>query len=225
MGIARNIEELKARVREIAPGAQLLAVSKTFGTDAVREAYRVGQRAFGENYLQEALGKIEELRDELPGLSWHFIGALQSNKTRAVAERFDWVQSVTSLRLARRLSEQRPGNLPKLNVLVEVNVDASPTKSGVAPESLMALLEGACGLPGIALRGLMAIPDPAPEEELRRKFLRMKALFDEANAAGFALDTLSMGMSADFELALACGSTMVRIGTAVFGARSYPSKA
>ena len=198
----------------------LLAVSKTFPAQAVREAAAAGQRAFGENYIQEAADKIAALRD-LPHLAWHCIGPIQSNKTRLVAEHFDWAHTVDRLKTAERLSAQRPPALPPLNVCLQVNIDGGPTKSGVAPSELPALARAVAALPRLRLRGLMTIPEPAPDfEAARAVHARTKALFDQMNVEGLALDTLSMGMSADLEAAIAAGSTLVRVGTAIFGNRS-----
>ncbi|WP_204732703.1 YggS family pyridoxal phosphate-dependent enzyme [Hydrogenophaga laconesensis] len=228
--IERNLQGLKERIsracsqvgrdgREVV----LLAVSKTFGPDAVRQAQAAGQRCFGENYVQEGVEKILALRE--PGVAsmptqWHCIGPLQSNKTRPVATHFDWVQSVDRLKIAERLSEQRPEALAPLQVCLQVNVDGGLTKSGVTPVELPALAEAVSRLPNLRLRGLMCIPEPAPTFEAQRAvFLQARALFDQLNADGFALDTLSMGMSDDLEAAVSAGSTMVRVGRAVFGDR------
>lgn len=199
----------------------LLAVSKTFGPDAVQAAHQAGQTAFGENYIQEAVQKILALR-HLP-LQWHCIGPVQSNKSRLVAEHFDWVHTVDRLKLAQRLSEQRPTNLAPLQVCIQVNVDAGQTKSGVRPEQALALAQALAALPRLRLRGLMCIPEPAPDFVAScAVFERTRALFDALNAEGLGLDTLSMGMSADLEAAIASGSTMVRVGSAIFGQRDYP---
>jgi len=195
---------------------RLLAVSKTFAAEAVREAYHGGQLAFGENYLQEALGKIEALRD-LP-LEWHFIGPIQSNKTRPIAEHFAWVHSVDRLKIAERLSAQRPAELPPLNVCLEVNVSGEASKSGVAPAELLPLARAVAALPRIRLRGLMAIPAPAADEQ-RAPFAQLRRLLEDLQRQGLPLDTLSMGMSHDFAAAIREGATIVRIGTAIFGAR------
>jgi PLP dependent protein len=205
---------------------QLLAVSKTFGADAVVEAMAVGQLAFGENYIAEAVEKIQALRNH-PGLVWHCIGPIQSNKTRPVAEHFDWVQSVDRLKIAQRLSEQRPAHMPPLQICLQVNVDGGANKSGVAPNELMALAEAVIELPNLTLRGLMTIPEPAIDfEAARAAHSKAKALFDALNQSAIkqnprfnAMDTLSIGMSADIEAAIASGSTLVRVGTAIFGAR------
>jgi pyridoxal phosphate enzyme (YggS family) len=208
-----------------APGeVRLLAVSKTFGPEAVREAHAAGQRAFGENYVQEGLDKIEALADLRASLEWHCIGPLQSNKTRPVAEQFDWVHSIDRLKIAERLSAQRPAGLAPLNVCLQVNVDGGANKSGVPPEEAVALARAVAALPQLKLRGLMAIPEPAEGFEAQRElFLRAHAVFEAIRAAGIAgveLDTLSLGMSADLEAAISAGSTMVRVGTAIFGGRA-----
>jgi PLP dependent protein len=225
--IGDNLQSQRARLWRAceragrAPDAvRLLAVSKTFGPDAVRAAVAAGQTAFGENYVQEGVDKIAALSD-VPGLEWHCIGPLQSNKTRPVAEHFDWVQSVDRLKIAQRLSEQRPAHLAPLQVCLQVNVDGGANKSGVTPAELPALAAAVAALPRLKLRGLMAIPEPAPDfEAARAVFARVRALFDALNAQGLGLDTLSMGMSDDLEAAVAAGSTLVRVGRGVFGARS-----
>lgn len=196
----------------------LLAVSKTFGADAVRAAHAAGQRAFGENYIQEAVEKMALLAD-LP-LQWHCIGPIQSNKTRWVATHFAWAHTVDRLKTAERLSAQRPPELPPLQVCIQVNVDGGANKSGVASGDALALARAVAALPRLRLRGLMAIPEPAPDfEAARAVHMRAKTLFDQMNAAGLGLDTLSLGMSADLEAAIAAGSTMVRVGSAIFGGR------
>jgi hypothetical protein len=201
---------------------QLLAVSKTHGPDAVEAAYRAGQTAFGENYVQEAVGKITALRD-LP-LQWHCIGPIQSNKTRLVAEHFDWIHTVDRLKIAQRLSEQRPTSMAPLQVCIQVNVDGGPTKSGAAPDEALALAQSVRELPRLQLRGLMCIPEPAADFVAAcALFIRARGLFSSLNAEGLGLDTLSMGMSADLEAAIASGSTMVRVGSAIFGERQYPA--
>jgi len=200
----------------------LLAVSKTFGADAVCLAHAAGQQAFGENYVQEGVEKIEQVRaaGTCPGIVWHCIGPLQSNKTRPVAEQFDWVQSVDRYKIAQRLNDQRPAHLPPLQVCIQVNVDGGANKSGVAPDEALELAKAVAALPRLRLRGLMAIPEPAPDFESQRAlFLRAKAVFDGLRAEGLDVDTLSMGMSDDLEAAVAGGSTMVRVGRAVFGYR------
>ncbi|ADU39628.1 MULTISPECIES: YggS family pyridoxal phosphate-dependent enzyme [Variovorax] len=202
-------------------GVRLLAVSKTFGADAVRDAHAAGQTAFGENYVQEGLDKIEALADLRASLEWHCIGPLQSNKTRPVAEQFDWVHSIDRLKIAERLSAQRPAHLAPLNVCLQVNVDGGANKSGVPPEEAVALARAVAALPHLRLRGLMAIPEPAPDFAAQRDLcLRAHAVFESIKGAGIALDTLSLGMSADLEAAISAGSTMVRVGTAIFGGRA-----
>ena len=205
----------------------LLAVTKTFGAQAVVEAMAAGQQAFGENYIQEGVDKIVALRASHPEatVQWHCIGPIQSNKTRLVAEHFDWVQSLDRIKIAQRLSEQRPGHLAPLQVCLQVNVDGGANKSGVTPEALPALAAAVAQLPGLRLRGLMCIPEPAPDFDSQRAlFLRCTALFDALRQQpGAQVDTLSMGMSDDLEAAVAAGATMVRVGRGVFGAR--PAKA
>jgi PLP dependent protein len=201
---------------------QLLAVSKTFPAQAVREAAATGQRAFGENYIQEGVEKIAELADLK--LEWHMIGPVQSNKTRLVAEHFDWVHTVDRLKTAQRLSEQRPAHLPPIQVCVQVNIDGGANKSGVAPADALELARAVAALPRLQLRGLMCIPEPASDFVAQEQgFMRTTELFNQilsANPAWKQWDTLSMGMSADLEAAVAAGSTMVRVGTALFGVRS-----
>jgi PLP dependent protein len=200
----------------------LLAVSKTFPAEDVRAAHAAGQRAFGENYVQEALAKLDALADLRGELEWHFIGPLQSNKTRPVAERFDWVHSIDRLKIAQRLSEQRPEHLPPLNVCVQVNVSGEASKSGLAPAEAAAVARAVAALPRLHLRGLMAIPEPAGDlEQQRAPHRALRELFEQLRADGLALDTLSMGMSGDLEAAVLEGATLVRIGTAIFGARDY----
>jgi pyridoxal phosphate enzyme (YggS family) len=196
----------------------LLAVSKTFPAADLRDAFACGQRAFGENYVQELQQKSEALAD-LP-LEWHFIGPLQSNKTRIVAERAHWVHSIDRLKIAERLSAQRPGDMPPLNICVQVNVSGEDSKSGCAPDQAAELARAAAALPGIRLRGLMCIPEPtADAAKLARQFANLRALAEQLRAEGLQLDTLSMGMSADLELAVAEGATLVRVGSAIFGRR------
>jgi len=201
----------------------LLAVSKTFGADAVALAIAAGQHAFGENYIQEGVDKVQALRVSHPkaALQWHCIGPIQSNKTRLVAEHFDWVQSIDRLKTAQRLSEQRPALLPPLQVCLQVNVDGGENKSGVSPDELPVLAAAVALLPRLSLRGLMCIPEPAPDFESQRAlFLRCKVLFDAMRQQhGAHVDTLSMGMSDDLEAAVAAGATMVRVGRGIFGAR------
>lgn len=227
--IAHNLADVHARIERAAHAAgrdpqsvALLAVSKTFPADDVRAAHAAGQRAFGENYVQEAIAKIEALADLRASIEWHFVGPLQSNKTRPVAEHFDWVHSVDRLKIAQRLAEQRPDALPPLNVLLQVNVSGEASKSGVAPAEAAAVAHEIAALPKLRLRGLMSIPEPAETLEAQRAPHRMlRELFDSLRADGLALDTLSMGMSADLEAAVLEGATIVRIGTAIFGARQY----
>jgi PLP dependent protein len=222
--IADNILEVSSRINAATLAAnraensvQLLAVSKTKPAQDLREAYAAGLRDFGENYLQEALGKQLELAD-LP-LIWHFIGPIQSNKTRAIAEHFDWVHSVDRLKIAQRLSEQRPAGLPPLNICIQVNVSGEASKSGCTPTDLPALANAISALPRLKLRGLMAIPEPTEDRAAQdAAFAAVQSLQASLN---LPLDTLSMGMSHDLESAIAQGATWVRIGTALFGARDY----
>ncbi len=195
-----------------------MAVTKTFGPEAIRDAHAAGQRDFGESYAQEALEKMQALAD-LP-IVWHFIGPVQSNKTRPIAESFDWVHAIDRLKIAERLSAQRPAGRPPLQVCIEVNVSGEASKAGVAPEAAPALAAMVVRLPNLRLRGLMTIPEPTPDAALqRRRFEQLRALRDALNRDGCGLDTLSMGMSDDFETAIAAGATMVRVGTAIFGPR------
>ena len=227
--IASNLQHVRARIATACQLAgrgvedvTLLAVSKTYGPDAVRAAYQAGQRLFGENYIQEGVEKITALRD-LP-LQWHCIGPIQSNKTRLVAEHFDWVHSIDRLKIAERLSAQRPTDLPPLQVCLQVNIDGGTTKSGIAAAEALDLARAVAALPNLRLRGLMTIPEPAPDFEAARAIhTSARVLFEHLNSAGLALDTLSMGMSADLDAAIAAGSTMVRVGTAIFGARQSKS--
>ena len=226
MTIQDNLKEINEQIDRLstACSVQLLAVSKTFGVEAIAEAIEVGERCFGENYEQEGVEKIRHFREALPGvaLEWHFIGPLQSNKTRLVAEHFDWAQSIDREKIARRLSEQRPSNLLPLNVLIEVNIDQQATKSGVKVEEVRALADLIMELPGLRLRGLMAIPEPADDDEGKRHPLRaMKALYDALKNEGYPLDVLSLGMSSDMSQAIEEGATMVRVGSAIFGERKY----
>ncbi len=203
---------------------QLLAVSKNFDAEAVLDAAKAGQSAFGENYVQEALDKIAKLHSIAPELvlEWHFIGPIQSNKTRQIAQHFDWVHSVDRLKIAERLSEQRPAGMAPLHVCLQINISEEHTKSGIAAEQTVQMARQIAALPNLRLRGLMAIPQPTANVELQRKsFQQVRLLKEQLNAQGFDLDTLSMGMSADLEAAILEGSTMVRIGTAIFGKRNY----
>ena len=223
--IDENLQAVRGAISQAARDAgrdpaqvALLAVSKTHPVAAIEAAHAAGQRAFGENYVQEALGKMDALAER--GLEWHLIGPLQSNKTRPVAERFDWVHTVDRARLARRLSEARPAGLPPLNVLIQVNVSGEASKSGIGLQDALELAREVAGLPRLALRGLMAIPEPTDDLALQRaRFAAVRRCFEQLRAAGLALDTLSMGMSHDMVSAIAEGATMVRIGTAIFGAR------
>ncbi|QEL66387.1 PLP dependent protein [Oryzomicrobium terrae] len=226
--ISANLQAVRDRIRLAAAVAGrnadsigLLAVSKTMPAERVRDAAAAGQRAFGENYVQEGVDKARQLAGL--GLEWHFIGPLQSNKTRPVAETFAWVHSIDRLKLAERLSAQRPADLPPLNVCVQVNVSGEDTKSGCTLEEAPALCRAVAALPNLRLRGLMAIPAPADEMTAQREPLaRLRQLFEQLNREGLSLDTLSMGMSHDLEAAVLEGATMVRIGTAIFGERKKP---
>ena len=223
--IESNLQVVRTRIAAAARAAgrepgdiALLAVSKTFAAGKVRAAQAAGQREFGESYVQEAIDKIASLSD-LP-LIWHFIGPIQSNKTRAIAEHFDWVHSVARAKIAQRLADARPAGREPLNICLQVNVSGEASKSGVAPEELRPLAEAVRGLPRLRLRGLMAIPEPGGDVSLqRRRFASLRLLLEQLNAAGFGLDTLSMGMSQDLEAAVMEGATIVRIGTAIFGER------
>jgi pyridoxal phosphate enzyme (YggS family) len=223
--IAARLQAVRARVAAAAEAAGrdpatvgLLAVSKTWPAEAVREAATAGQRAFGENYVQEGAAKAAALAGL--GLEWHFIGPLQSNKTRTVANAFDWVHGIDRLKIAERLSAQRDVHLPPLNVCLQVNVSGEHSKSGVAPAELDALARAVTALPRLALRGLMCIPEPSDDVALQRaRFAALHRLKDELAAGGLALDTLSMGMSNDLEAAIAEGATIVRVGSAIFGPR------
>lgn len=227
--IADNLQRVRARLKQACHACgrdpatvTLLAVSKTFDAAAVRQAHAAGQIAFGENYLQEAVDKQAALTD-LP-LSWHCIGSIQSNKTRLVAEHFDWAHTVDRLKIAERLSVQRPVRLAPLQVCLQVNIDGGANKSGVAPEQALALAREVVQLPGLTLRGLMTIPEPAPDFDTALAVHRQaRALFDRLRDAGLALDTLSMGMTSDLEAAIHAGSTLVRVGTAIFGERAVPA--
>jgi len=221
--IADNLQAVKARIARAAQqarrdpaGVTLLAVSKTHPPERIAEAHAAGQNAFGENYVQEALGKMQAL----PALEWHLIGPLQSNKTRIAAEHFLWVHSVASEKIARRLSEQRPAHLPPLNVLIQLNVSKEATKSGVDPSEALSLAGTIAKLPGLKLRGLMAIPEPGAGQE---RYREVRELF-EVLKGRLDIDTLSMGMSDDMELAIGEGATLVRIGTAIFGKRSVAAR-
>jgi len=223
--IESNLQVVRERIAAAARSAgrepgeiALLAVSKNFAASEVRAAYAAGQRDFGENYVQEAMEKIAALSD-LP-LFWHFIGPIQSNKTRAIAEHFDWVHSVDRVKIAQRLADSRPAGREPLDICLQVNLSGELSKSGVAPEALRPLAEAVRTLPRLRLRGLMAIPEPGGDLSLqRRRFASLRLLLERLNAAGLGLDTLSMGMSQDLEAAVLEGATIVRVGTAIFGER------
>ncbi|MBI3347863.1 MAG: YggS family pyridoxal phosphate-dependent enzyme [Burkholderiales bacterium] len=224
MAISESLQAVKLRIAAAcvaagrAPDAvRLLTVSKTFPAEAVREAFAAGACAFGENYVQEGLAKVDALADLRDQIEWHLIGPLQSNKTRPVAEAFDWVHSVDRLKVAQRLSEQRPAALAPLNICLQINVSGEATKSGLAVADVAALAHQVAALPRLKLRGLMAVPEPGPGALAQHQ--AMAALFRALQGDGLALDTLSLGMSADLEDAVQAGSTMVRVGSAIFGAR------
>jgi PLP dependent protein len=218
--VQSRINQACLKVHRSADGVTLLAVSKTFPAAAVLEAHQAGQHRFGENYVQEALDKMAELADLHPRIEWHLIGPLQSNKTRLVAEHFDWVHTVDRLKIAQRLSEQRPAHLPPLQVCVQVNTSGEASKSGVAPDQALALAQAVAQLPHLQLRGVMALPAPSTDASAQHQSLkRIRDVFDDLREHGLTLDTLSMGMSADLEMAVEQGSTMVRIGAAIFGQR------
>ena len=231
MSISENLQLVQHRIATSAQAAgrdptsiTLLAVSKTFDAQAVLIAAQAGQRVFGENYVQEAIDKISATRELNPNLQleWHFIGPIQSNKTRQIAEHFDWVHSVDRLKIAQRLSEQRPADMPPLQICLQVNVSGEETKSGIEPDSLLELARGVNTLPNIRLRGLMAIPEPTEDvEQQRAAFAKLRFMQNDLQAVGIPTDTLSMGMSADMDAAIAEGATIVRIGTAIFGGRDY----
>ena len=231
MSISAHIEQVGQAIAAAAQAAgrdpksvSLIAVSKTFGPEAVIAAADAGQRAFGENYLQEAVDKMRAVRSARPDLDleWHFIGPIQSNKTRSVAEHFDWVHAVDREKIAKRLSEQRPSTLPPLQICLQVNVSGEQSKSGVSPADVIPLARAVSAMPGLRLRGLMAIPEPS-EDLLKQRapFNQLRQLAQQLREAGIDTDTLSMGMSADMVAAIAEGATMVRIGTAIFGQRDY----
>ena len=227
--IAHHLDTVRQRIAQAAQAAgrppasiSLMAVSKTFPASDVRMAHRHGQRGFGESYLQEALEKMSELEDLRATLEWHFIGPVQSNKTRPIAERFDWVHSVDRLKIAERLSVQRPETLAPLNVCLQVNISGEASKSGLAPDEVVDIAASIAKLPRLRLRGLMAIPEPAATLEAQRApHHRLHALLDSLRGVGLDVDTLSIGMSDDLEAAVLEGATIVRIGTAVFGERDY----
>jgi pyridoxal phosphate enzyme (YggS family) len=221
--IRLQISDAEHTYKRIDDSVQLLAVSKTKPASAIEEAYTCGQRAFGENYAQELMEKAEALKEL--DIEWHYIGPLQSNKTRIIAEHADWMHSIDREKIARRISEQRPAHLPPLNICLQVNISGEESKSGVTPEELPALARAISALPGLRLRGLMALPAPSDDPaEQRAAFARVRELFEALQSQGLELDTLSMGMTGDLDAAVAEGSTMVRIGTAIFGARDYPPR-
>ncbi|MBP6203648.1 MAG: YggS family pyridoxal phosphate-dependent enzyme [Azonexus sp.] len=225
--IADNLQAVQARISEAAALAgrspesvRLLAVSKTWPLACVVEATEAGQRAFGENYVQEGIDKLTAIAGR--NLEWHFIGPLQSNKSRPVAEHFDWVHTIDRLKIAERLSEQRPTYLPPLQACIQVNISGEASKSGCSQDEALTLCRAVAALPGLRLRGLMAIPEPTDDPAAQRaQFHRVREIYNHIRAAGLPLDTLSMGMSHDLEAAIAEGATIVRIGTAIFGERSY----
>lgn len=222
--VRRSIAQAAAEAQRPADAATLLAVSKTFGVDAVLAAAAAGQTAFGENYLQEALDKIAAVRLALPqsAIEWHFIGPIQSNKTRPIAEHFDWVHTVEREKIAARLSEQRPEGMADLNICLQVNISGEASKSGVSPDDLPVLARAVAQLPKLRLRGLMAIPEPQTDPVLQRAaFAQLRTLYEQLRADGLALDTLSMGMSSDLQAAVLEGATIVRVGSAIFGSRTY----
>jgi PLP dependent protein len=225
--VSKALEAVNLRIRQaekqagrLADSVQLIAVSKTFPSSAIREACQSGQRAFGENYVQEFADKVAELKD-LP-IEWHFIGPVQSNKTRIVAECAQWVHSVDRLKIAQRLSAQRPDGMDALNVCLQVNVSGEASKSGCEPDAVPGLADQIAALPALRLRGLMCIPEPTDDlDRLAGQFALLRTLAEQLRKQGHAVETLSMGMSADLELAIQEGATMVRVGTAIFGARTY----
>jgi pyridoxal phosphate enzyme (YggS family) len=224
-----NIVAAEHEAGRAAGSVQLLAVSKTFGPESVLEAVQGGQLAFGENYLQEGLDKIRALAGATPtpdqALEWHFIGPIQSNKTRPIAEHFDWVHTVEREKIAQRLSDQRPDGLAPLNICLQVNISGEASKSGAAPQDIAALARAVAAMPKLRLRGLMAIPEPEDNfDQQRAAFARVRTLYESLRAEGLALDTLSMGMSGDMRAAILEGATIVRVGSAIFGARTYPTK-
>jgi pyridoxal phosphate enzyme (YggS family) len=218
--VLQRIEAATRAAGRASGSVRLLAVSKTFPAEAVRELYDLGQRAFGENYVQEGAAKRESLRD-LADAQWHMIGPLQSNKTSMAAAEFDWIESLDRVKIAQRLSAQRPDHLPPLAVCVQVNASGEASKSGVAPRDAVALAKAVAALPRLTLNGIMGIPEPTSDAAVAHaQFRRLRECFDDCRAAGLAVDTLSMGMSADLEIAIAEGATEVRVGSAIFGARS-----
>lgn len=230
MSISQNLAQIQQQIESLSAQFQrenvrLLAVSKTKPVSAIEEAIQAGQKAFGENYVQEGVEKIAYFNQQAD-LEWHFIGPLQSNKTKLVAAHFDWIQTVDRLKIAQRLSEQRPADKAPLNVLIQINISDEASKSGIAPEDMLPLAKEIALLPNLTLRGLMAIPKPEHEPAQQKIALgKMQQLFNRLQTEFEGIDTLSMGMSDDMAAAIECGSTMVRIGTAVFGARDYGVKA
>ncbi|RDE71371.1 YggS family pyridoxal phosphate-dependent enzyme [Haemophilus sputorum] len=230
MSISQNLAQIQQQIESLSAEFQrenvrLLAVSKTKPVSAIEEAIQAGQKAFGENYVQEGMEKIAYFNQQAD-LEWHFIGPLQSNKTKLVAAHFDWIQTVDRLKIAQRLSEQRPADKAPLNVLIQINISDEASKSGIAPEEMLPLAKEIALLPNLKLRGLMAIPKPEHEPAQQKIALsKMQQLFNRLQTEFEGIDTLSMGMSDDMAAAIECGSTMVRIGTAVFGARDYGVKA
>lgn len=228
--IAERLQAVRTRIQLAAIEAgrhenavTLVAVSKAQSADSIRQAYLSGQRQFGENYLQEALDKQSELTDL--AIEWHFIGPIQSNKTQAIAQHFAWVHGVDRLKIAERLSQARPSHLPPLQICIQINVSNEPSKSGALPQEVDALVDAVVKLPGLRLRGLMAIPAPTQEIALQQKQFRMlREIHESLRARGYLLDTLSMGMSDDFPIAINEGATIVRIGSAIFGARTKTEK-
>ncbi|MDU4465370.1 YggS family pyridoxal phosphate-dependent enzyme [Haemophilus parahaemolyticus] len=229
MSISENLSRIQQQIKQISAEYQrenvrLLAVSKTKPVQAIEEAIRAGQCTFGENYVQEGVEKIAYFSGN-KSLEWHFIGPLQSNKSRLVAEYFDWIQTVDRFKIAERLNDQRPEHLRPLNVLIQINISDESSKSGIQPEEMFSLAEKISQFPRLKLRGLMAIPKPESEPEQQKIALRkMKDLFNHLQQRFESVDTLSMGMSDDMASAIECGSTMVRIGTAIFGERNYSQK-
>lgn len=227
--ICLNLQNIQSRIAQVCEkinrsvhDVQLLAVSKTFGANAIAQAAVAGQRAFGENYVAEAVTKIQHFAEQSSELQWHMIGSIQSNKTKAIAQHFQWVHSVDRLKIAQKLSTYRPESLPNLQICLEVNVSNEVNKGGLAPEEVKAVALEVARLPRLQLRGLMCIPEPAVDfETQRRPFALLHELFLELQQAGLPLDTLSMGMSDDLEAAICEGSTIIRVGRGIFGARHY----
>jgi pyridoxal phosphate enzyme (YggS family) len=225
--IAENLQLVTARINQACSSVgrrndsvRLLAVTKTFPGVTVREAFHAGQRSFGENYVQEAVDKIAELADLRARMEWHLIGPLQSNKTKVVAESFDWVQTIDRVKIAQRLNEQRPAHLPPLQVCIQINTSGEDSKSGVAPDGALLLARAIAELPQLKLRGVMALPAPSDDAETQKQALRdVRRIYEDLISAGIPLDTLSMGMSQDLEAAVEEGSSMLRVGTALFGKR------